>query len=87
MASRTGVAGRAVLHDQVDVGHVDTASCDVRGDEDLKLLFAELVDGDVALVLGDVPVQHLQQDNKTTGYTKRIHRCEKRKGRAEKGAA
>ena len=60
--SPTGVAGRAVLDDEVDVGHVDTASRDVGSHQNLELLLAELVDGDVALVLGDVSVQHLQKD-------------------------
>lgn len=60
----TGVTGRAVLNDQVDIGHIDTASGDVGCHEHLELLLAELVDSDVALVLGDVSVQNLKEKKK-----------------------
>lgn len=54
--SLTRVAGRAVLDDKVNVRHVNTASRNVSRHQDLEALCAERLDGEIALVLGDVAV-------------------------------
>lgn len=57
----TRVARRAVLHDKVDIGHIDTASGNIRRNQNLESLCAERLDGQVTLVLGDVSVEYLSK--------------------------
>lgn len=73
----------AVLHHQIDVRYVDTASGNICGDQHLELLLAELVDGDITLVLGDISVKHLSPVH-VRGFRTKAG-CQKRgKGNDEK---
>lgn len=69
----TRVARWAVLDDQVDVRHIDTAGGNVSRHQDLEALGAERLDGLVALVLGDVTVKNLFEGQpKSKGRPKRL---------------
>ena len=54
-----GLLGRLDLDDQVDVGDVEAARCDISSDQDSELAFLEALHGHFSLVLGDVAVHHL----------------------------
>ena len=54
------VFGHAELDDEVDLGDVEATGCDVGRDEALELAVAEALEGDLALFLDDVSVEHLR---------------------------
>ena len=52
------VLGRLNLDDQVDTRDVKTASSNVCGHQNAKLLLLKALQGDFSLVLGDVTMHH-----------------------------
>lgn len=46
------------LHDKVDAWDIEATSSNISGDQNVKLLFLEALEGDFTLVLGDVTMHN-----------------------------
>lgn len=55
----TGIARGAVLHHQIHIGNIDTAGRYISRHEHLELILSELVDSQIALMLTNIPMKHL----------------------------